>query len=156
MKSDLLYDTYFTFVTQEEIGLRGAKAAAFSVDPDVAIVLEATTAADIPNVSGEKRVCELSKGAVVSYMDRSTIYNKQLYNLAFDIAKEEKIPCQTKTMVAGGNDSGTIHLSKGGVKTIAISVPCRYLHSASCVINKKDFIAVSDLAKALLLKVYDI
>ena len=78
IKSELLYDTYFTFVTQEEIGLRGAKTAAFSVDPDVAIVIEATTAADIPNVSGQNQVCHLKKGAVVSFMDRATIYNKQL------------------------------------------------------------------------------
>ena len=156
IKSDLEYDTYFTFVTQEEIGLRGAKTAAFSVEPDVAIVIESTTAADIPEVSAEKRVCQLNKGAVVGFMDKSTIYNKELYNLAFETAKENNIPCQTKTMVAGGNDSGAIHISKGGVKTIAISVPCRYLHSASCVINKSDYKAVSDLAEALLPKVYNL
>lgn len=156
IKSELEFDTYFTFVCQEEIGLRGSKAAAFSVDPDIAIVLETTTASDIPDVSGEKKICELSKGAVVLYMDRSTIYNKQLYNIAFKTALESNIPCQTKTMVVGGNDSGAIHLTKGGVKTLAISVPCRYLHSPSCVINKKDYIAVSDLAKALLKKVYNL
>lgn len=156
IKSELEYDTYFTFVTQEEIGLRGAKTAAFSVDPDIAIVFEVTTAADIPDASGEKRVCELNKGAVVSFMDHSTIYNKELYNLAFETAKQNNILCQTKTMVAGGNDSGAIHISRGGVKTIAISVPCRYLHSPSCVINKSDFKAVSDLGKALLSKVYNI
>lgn len=154
IRSELLFDTYFTFVTQEELGLRGARAAAFTVEPDVAIVLEATTAADIPSANSEKRVCELGKGAVVTYMDNSTIYNKKLYKLAFELANEKAIPCQTKTMVAGGNDSGAIHLSKGGVKTIAISVPCRYLHSPSCVIKATDFIAVSDLTKALLEKVY--
>ena len=109
IKSQLMYDTYFTFVTQEEIGLRGAKTAAYTVAPDIAIVIEATTAADIPDVSAEKRVCELGKGAVVSFMDKATIYNKQLYSLAFETARENNIPCQTKTMVAGGNDSGAIH-----------------------------------------------
>ena len=89
-------------------------------------------------------------------MDRSTIYNKQLYNLAFEIANDNKIPCQTKTMVAGANDSGAIHLSRGGVKTISISVPCRYLHSPSCVINKSDFEAVYNLTNALLPKLYDL
>ncbi len=156
IKPDLEYDTYFTFVVQEEIGLRGARTAAFSVEPDVAIVIESTTAADIPEVSAEKRVCQLNKGAVIGFMDKSTIYNKELYNLAFQTAKENNIPCQTKTMIAGGNDSGAIHISRGGVKTIAISVPCRYLHSASCVIYKTDFKAVSDLAEALLQKVYDL
>lgn len=156
IRSEMDFDTYFSFVTQEEIGLRGAKAAAFTVDPDIAIVLETTTAADIPSASAEKQVCRLGRGAVVSFMDRSTIYNKQLYSLAFETAAENEIPCQTKTMVAGGNDSGAIHLSRGGVKIMAISVPCRYLHSPSCVIKKSDFEAVYDLAKAVLPKVYSL
>jgi len=154
IRNELDFDTHFSFVTQEEIGLRGAKVASYTVNPDIAIVLETTTAADIPSASAEKQVCKLGNGAVVSFMDRSTIYNKDLYNLAFEVAKENKIPCQTKTMVAGGNDSGAIHLSRGGVKTMAISVPCRYLHSPSCVIKKSDFEAVYNLTKAVLPKVY--
>ena len=154
--SELEYDTYFTFVTQEEIGLRGAKVASYSVNPDIAIVLETTTASDIPSVEDEKRVCEVNKGAVISFMDRSTIYNKEIYNLGTSICEEQNIPYQTKTMVAGGNDSGAIHTSRGGVKTIAISVPCRYLHSPSCVISKKDFLAVSNATKAILTKVYNL
>lgn len=153
IRSELLYDTYFTFVTGEEIGLRGAKTAAYTVDPDIAIVLEATTAADIPGVNGEKRVCELSKGAVVSFMDRGTIYNKELYNLAFQTAKAENISVQTKTMIAGSNDSGAIHISKGGVKTLSVSVPCRYLHSPSCVIDKNDLKSVRNLVGSILDKV---
>ncbi len=155
IKKDLEYDTYFTFVTQEEVGLRGAKVASYTVDPDIAIVLEATTAADIPSASAEKRVCELKKGAVVTFMDRATVYNKDLYNLIFETAKENDIPCQTKTMVAGGNDSGAIHISRGGVKTISVSVPCRYLHSASCVINKEDYFAVYNLTTEFLKKAYN-
>ena len=154
IRSELEFDTCFTFVTGEEIGLRGAKVASYTVDPDIAIVLETTTAADIPSASAEKQVCKLGNGAVVSFMDRATIYNKELYNLAFETAKENNIPCQTKTMVAGGNDSGAIHLSRGGVKTMAISVPCRYLHSPSSVIKKSDFEAVYILTKAVLPKVY--
>ena len=142
---ELEYDTCFTFVVQEEVGLRGSGAAAFTVDPEMAIVLESTTAADIPSAAGEKRVCEVGKGPVVSYMDRRTIYDKQLYALAFDTARGLDIPCQTKTMVAGGNDAGAISLARWGVRTAAISLPCRYLHSPSCVI------AESDLENAYLL-----
>ena len=155
IKSDLEYDKYFTFVVQEEIGLRGSRCAAFSVEPDYAIVIESTTAADIPSASGADRVCELKKGPVVSFMDRSTIYNKELYNLAFECAKEIEIPCQTKTRVAGGNDAGAIHLSKGGVKTIAVSVPTRYLHSPSCVINNDDYFNTLKLVKALTDWIYN-
>lgn len=132
------YDTYFVFNVQEEIGLRGSRVSAFSVQPDFAIVLEATTASDIDGVSGNKKVCSLGNGGVVSFMDRSTVYDKELYKLAFEIADENNIPCQTKTMIAGGNDAGAIHITGKGIRTIAVSVPCRYLHSASCVINNND------------------
>ncbi len=140
------YDCVFTFVVQEEIGLRGGKTAAYEVDAEFALVLETTTAADIPLASGAKKCCELGKGAVVSYMDRSTSYDKELYKLAMSIAKENNIKAQTKTMVAGGNDSGAIHISKAGIRTTAISLPCRYLHSPSCVIKEEDFFSSYDLA----------
>ncbi len=140
----LEYDTYFVFNVQEEIGLRGSAVSAFSVAPDFAIVLEATTAADIDGVSGAKRVCVLGDGPVVSFMDRRTIYDKELYQLAFDIAT-----CQTKTMIAGGNDAGAIHTSGNGVRTIAISVPCRYLHSPSSVIEMSDLESSYKLVKIL-------
>ena len=144
------YDTYFAFVVQEEIGLRGSTCAAYTIAPDVSIVLETTTAADIPPSQGDERVCELGSGAVVSFMDRHTIYDRQLYDLAFETAKENGIPCQTKTKVAGGNDAGAIHISRSGVKTCAISVPCRYLHSASCVADINDIENTYRLTKLLL------
>lgn len=139
IKGEQPYDLYFVFTVQEEVGTRGAKGAAFSLMPDKAIVVETTTAADIGGVDGEKRVCELGKGPVVSFMDRGTVYDRELYDLAFRIAEREKIPCQTKTLVAGGNDSSAIHVSAGGVRTAAVSLPCRYLHSPSCVIREKDY-----------------
>ncbi|MBZ4669730.1 MAG: pepA [Oscillospiraceae bacterium] len=149
IKEEWEYDTFFVFTVQEEIGTRGAKTASNIVKPDFAIVLETTTASDIPGAEDEKRVCELGKGAVVSYMDRSTIYDKELYKLAFEIAREKNIPVQTKTMVAGGNDSGAIHVSGSGVRTVAISVPCRYLHSPSCVVKESDILACKELARNL-------
>ena len=152
IKSELPYDCVFTFVVQEEVGLRGSRTAAYTVDPDFAIVLEATTAADIPLASGEKRCCELGKGAVVSYMDRSTIYDKELYRLSRETASQIGAGWQTKTMVAGGNDSGAIHISNGGVRTIAISAPCRYLHSPVCAVRLSDLEDCQKLASAMLEK----
>ncbi len=152
INSELEYDMWFAFTVQEEVGTRGAKAASFAIEPDIALVLETTTACDIAGVSGDKRVCALGEGCVVSYMDRSTIYDRGLYWLAFDTAKELSIPVQTKTVVAGGNDSGAIHVSRGGVRTCALSVPCRYLHSPSCVIKESDYAAVKALAEAVVLR----
>lgn len=150
------YDAWYVFTVQEEIGTRGAKTAAFTVAPDIAFVLETTTACDIAGVSGAKAVCRLGAGAVVSYMDRGTVYDRELYSLAFSTAEKNGIPVQTKTLVAGGNDSGAIHVSRGGVRTCAVSVPCRYLHSPSCVIKMSDFYAVKSLAEEMLSAVADL
>ncbi|HBB71328.1 MAG TPA: cellulase [Ruminococcus sp.] len=154
MQEEPEYDTWFVFNVQEEIGLRGSRASAFAVDPDFAIVLEATTAADIDGVSGQKKVCSLGGGPVVGFMDRSTVYDRGLYRLAFDTAEQAGIPCQTKTMIAGGNDAGAIHITRGGIRTIAVSVPCRYLHSASCVIDTADLHNTYALVKELAEKVH--
>ncbi len=149
LKKRLPYDITCVFTVQEEIGTRGAGPAAFSVKPDYALVVETTTACDISGVSAEKRVCGLGKGAVVSYMDKGTIYPKELYNIAFAKAKELELKAQTKTLIAGGNDSSAISVSAGGIPTLALSVPCRYLHSPSCVIKKEDALATASLAAAM-------
>ena len=149
IKSELEYDMEFAFTVQEEIGTRGAATAAFGIAPDYAIVLETTTAADIPGVENEKRVCTLGEGAVVGFMDNGTIYNRELYKLAFRLGEENNIKVQTKTMVAGGNDARAIHKSGKGVRTIAVSLPCRYLHSPSCVIKLSDGECVRRLALLL-------
>lgn len=148
IKSELPYDMYFTFVVQEEIGLRGAGCAAYTVNPDIAIVVEATTASDIPNVDTTKQVCQLGEGAVISFMDRSTIYDKEYCNIALNTVKKTGVKVQLKRAVAGGNDAGIIHRSRGGVRTVAISVPCRYLHSAFTVINTNDLKATFETVKA--------
>lgn len=138
IKSEIPYDMYFSFVVQEEIGLRGAAVAAYSVNPDFAIVVESTTASDIPTVDEYKTICKLGNGAVIPFMDRLTIYDKELFKLAMDIANESNIKVQTKQAISGGNDAGAIHVSREGIRTICISLPCRYLHSAVSMICKDD------------------
>ncbi len=144
------YDTDFAFLVQEEVGLRGAGVAAFTLEPDYAIVLEATTASDIAFVSEENSVCIQKNGAVVSFMDRSTVYNRELFKGAFEVAKKNGIKIQPKTAVAGGNDAGAIHKSRGGVYTLTISLPCRYIHSGTSVADTEDMAACYCLAKALM------
>lgn len=143
------YDTVFAFTVQEEAGTRGAGCAANRICPDYSIVLEATTASDIAGVSSDSRVCVQGEGAVLSFMDNSTIYDKNVFNLALSVAKEKGIKAQVKTAVAGGNDSGAIHKSGYGVKAAAISGPCRYIHSQSNMLAKSDITACFELAKAL-------
>lgn len=140
------YDFYAAFSVQEEVGLRGAKAVTFTVDPDSAIILEATTAADIAGVEASKRVCVLGEGPAVSFMDRATVYDRAYY----DAALKSGIKCQPKAAVAGGNNSGSVHLSRGGVRTLAISVPCRYIHSPSCVADTEDIENAEKLSQYMI------
>lgn len=145
----------YCFNVQEEVGLRGAKCTAERTKPDIAIVLEATTAADLDGVSGSDRVCVLGNGPVVSFMDGRTIYDKELYNLAMSTANDIGIPVQTKTAIAGGNDAGAIQTASGGTRVLAISLPCRYIHSGASVVKKSDIDATRNLLKELLPKLYD-
>ena len=149
IKRDLECDMYFVFSTMEEVGLRGAKCVAFSLAPDMAIVVESTTAADIPGVDECSKVCKVGEGAVISFMDRATIYDRGLFKMVQRIASDRAIKWQFKKGVTGGNDSGSIHNSRGGVRTAAISLPCRYLHSPCGVIAENDLNAVCELVHAL-------
>ena len=149
IKSELDYDMDFAFVVQEEVGLRGAKTAAYTLDPEFALVMETTTSAEIPEIDKSKQVCALGEGAVISVMDRRTIYDKAMVSFAFDIAEQIGAKAQYKRAVAGGNDSGAIHQSRGGVRTLAISLPCRYLHAPSTVAAKSDCESIFSLAKEI-------
>lgn len=155
IKSELDYDTVFCFNVQEEVGLRGSKCTSFAVGADISIVLEATTAGDLDGVSGADRVCVLGNGGVVSFMDNRTIYDRELYKLAMNTASENNIPVQTKTAVAGGNDAGSIQTSGKGAKVMALSLPCRYIHSPSSVVKKSDIDNTRKLLKEILKKIYD-
>ncbi|MBR3803547.1 MAG: M42 family peptidase [Clostridia bacterium] len=143
------YDTWFAFTVQEEVGCRGAFAAAYNIKPDYAVVIETTTAADISGVSGEKQVCKLGEGAVIPFMDGASVYNLDLYKLAGRLAEEKGFKMQTKTVIAGGNDARAISNSTGGVKTLTVSFATRYLHSASCVISKDDVSQMSLAVKSI-------
>ena len=155
IKSELEYDTVFCCNVQEEVGLRGSKCTSFAVSADISIVLEATTAGDLDGVLGADRVCVLGNGGVVSFMDNRTIYDRELYKLAMNTASENNIPVQTKTAVAGGNDAGSIQTSGKGAKVMALSLPCRYIHSPSSVVKKSDIDNTRKLLKEILKKIYD-
>lgn len=150
LKQPAEYDFYATFTVQEELGLRGAKTATYTVNPDVALVLESTTANDIANTDETKAVCYVGKGAVLSFMDRATLYDRGLFNLLKQTAESQKIAVQTKNAVAGGNNAGAVSLTRSGVRTAAISLPCRYIHSACSVASLKDAEQMLFLTKAVL------
>ena len=149
INSEPEFDFYASFSVNEEVGA-GARAVAFAVEPDFAIVAEATTAADIAGVGDDKKVCYVGGGAVLSFMDRGTLYEKAQFDKSLALAKEKGIKAQVKSYVAGGNNAAGIHQSRNGVRTVAVSVPCRYIHSGSSVASLDDIKSVRDLIEALI------
>ncbi len=118
--------------------------------PDISVVVEATTASDVAGVAPDKIVCAQGKGPVLSFMDKSAVYDAGLYALAMKTAAEAGIPCQSKAGVFGGNDSGAIQTSRAGARCAAVSLPCRYLHTAACVLDERDIENTLELLKRLI------
>lgn len=148
--SDCPWEVTGVFTCGEEASLFGATAAANATAPEIAIILETTTAGDIEGAPADKVVCALKKGPVVSFADKGTLYDRKLYALAFNVAAERGIAVQTKEGVFGGNEARAVSRAGAGAQTMAISVPCRYLHSASCVAAMQDVLAAQRLILAVI------
>lgn len=142
-------DIWLSFSVQEEIGLRGAKVVGEAVRPEIAVVIEATTASDIGDSSEKDSVCCVGSGPVVSFADKATLYDHDLYKHIRSIAESNGIPTQTKSKIAGGNNAGAIQRSYTGVRTAAVSLPCRYIHTASGVACWRDVEALEELVALL-------
>ena len=150
--SDLPYDCDFAFVVQEETGCSGSRAVAFRQRPDIAVVVESTTAGDLPSAPEGRQVCKVKGGPVISFMDKGTIYPWELYRRATGLAEKAGIPWQTKEGVFGGNDSRSYASSAAGAKVLAVSLPVRYLHSANTLADKGDIENASKLLALLAQK----
>lgn len=148
-KQNLEYDTHFCFTVGEEVGGVGAGAATNQVLPDICLVLEATTASDIPGNEGAEVVCKVGEGAVCPFMDGGTLYDNDLYTGIRDIAKKHKIKCQTKLKIAGGTDASKIQKSGRGVRVCALSLPCRYIHTPTSVAKCDDMESMLELSLIL-------
>lgn len=150
IKEDLAVDTWFAFTAQEEVGTRGGTVAAYRIEPEIALIVEGTTAADLPSVKGTKRICSPGKGVVIPFMDKGTLYDRELYTLLTNLADENGIPWQTKQLIAGGTDAAAVQRSRAGVKTAGIAVAVRNIHSPSCVGSKRDFEDLLKLARLFI------
>ena len=144
------FDLYLAFTVQEEVGTRGARLLANRICPDIAIVLEGTTCSDVAGCEEREYSTKAGGGAALSIIDRGTYYNKELVQALYETAKRHEIPVQYKKTATGGNDAAAIHVSAGGVKVAAVSVPARYIHSPSSVIHMSDYQAVLDLVQTFL------
>jgi putative aminopeptidase FrvX len=143
-------DLYLSFSAQEETGLRGARVAAYRIEPDLAFALEGTICDDMPKDKDVSPTTELGKGPAISIMDRSFVADQRLVRLLVDQAEANGIPYQYKQPGTGGTDAGAIHLSKAGVPSVALSVPSRYIHSPVSMASLNDFDHTVALMKAAL------
>jgi len=121
------------FSVQEEVGLRGAQAAAYSVDPDVAIAVDGTTAADVPGVESGRTCTELGRGPAVTLMDGTVVTHQRVREHLVELAAEHGVPYQFRRLTTAGTDAGAIFLQRAGVPACTVSVPCRYIHAPAAL-----------------------
>jgi len=140
-------DLYFVFTAQEEVGLRGAKTAAWQVEPEVGIAVDVTDVDDTPG-SEKYGTTQLGKGAAVKVMDSSVICHPEVVARLEELAKAEDIPVQRDILRAGGTDAVAIHTARLGVKTGGISIPCRYIHTPAETADLEDIRACVALTVA--------
>ena len=141
-------ENYFVFSVQEEVGLRGAKAAAYSVDPDVGIALDITATGD--EIAGRRMAVKLGHGAAIKIHDTSLIVPKEIVNWMVERAEADDIPYQRELLVGGGTDAGAIQSSRAGVPSGCISIPTRFVHTTSETVDLGDVEACIDLLAGLL------
>jgi putative aminopeptidase FrvX len=136
--------------TQEEIGLRGASASAYSINPDIAIALDVTIAADIPGGTPDTHVTKLGAGTAIKILDSSQIANPMVVDHLRDLAEAQEIPYQLEILPFGGTDAGAFQTSRGGIATSTISIPTRYVHTVNEMAHVNDIQASVDLLAAFL------
>ena len=138
-------DLYVVFTVQEEVGLRGAKPAAWAVDPDYAVVVDVTDVDDTPG-SEKCGTVRLGNGPAIKIMDSSVICHPDMIQKLESQAKALDMPTQRDIMRAGGTDAGVMHTTRIGVRTGGVSVPCRYIHTP---VEMADLQDARDCAKLL-------
>lgn len=141
LKGDYPVDLAAVFTVQEEVGLRGARVAAYTANPDMAFILECTAADDLPPLDEDapEGFPRLGDGPAITIMDRSFIADRGLVDLLVNTAEAESIPHQFKRPGIGGTDAGAVHLAREGVPAVAVSIPARYIHSPAAILELADF-----------------
>lgn len=147
-KNGLSFDAAFT--VQEEIGLRGARVASYTLRPQLALAVEATAAADTPDTKEEHSATVLGEGPALSFMDRTLIVDRDILQSLIEAAERAGVSFQLRRVTAGGTDAGVIALSREGVRAGVVAVPCRYIHSPCGVLKESDLQHTVSLVRAWL------
>lgn len=139
LKQEYPFPFYGVFTVQEELGMRGATVAAYTLDPDLALVLESTTAADVPGLKEERQVTTLGRGPALTFMDGSHVGHRGMVGLLAELGEKEGVPYQYRRFTGAGTDAGAISLVREGIPAAVVSVPCRYIHSPASLMSLEDY-----------------
>ena len=149
-------EVLFAFTVQEEIGLRGARVAAYDFAPDMAFVIDSTPAFDTPLPDEEEENtqynCRLGAGPTIYLADAGTISDPRLIRFLVQLANENNIPYQFRQPGGGGTDAGAINVNRAGVPSVSISIPGRYAHSPILHAKVQDWQNTLDLLQLILTK----
>lgn len=145
---DSPHEVYFVFSTQEEVGLRGATTAAYAIDPDLGLSVDVTGTGDTPK--GSKMAVALGGGAAVKVRDGGMLSDPRVVRWMADTAEKAGIPYQLEILEGGTTDARAIQLTRAGVPVGCVSIPCRYIHSPSEMVDYNDVQACVRLLLALL------
>ncbi len=130
------HEVYFVFTVQEEVGVRGATTSAYGVNPDIGIALDVTGADDVPEI--DTKTIFLGKGPTFKFKDAGSLGDPRLIEHFIKTARKNKIPYQREVATMGGTDARAIQLTHAGVPVMTLSVPCRYVHSPSEMVDYGD------------------
>lgn len=142
-------EIYAVFTVQEEVGLRGSRTSSYRLNPELGLAVDVTPAGDTPEPPAAMDV-SLGRGPAIKVKDASIICHPRLKELLLELAEREGIPCQLEVLQSGGTDAGAIHLSRDGIPSAVISVPCRYLHTPGEMADLTDMENASRLLKTFL------
>ena len=146
-------EIYAVFTSQEEVGLRGSRTSSYRINPDIGLAIDVTLVGDTPEAS--TMAVSLGKGPAIKVKDASVICHPRLKELLTELAEKNNIPYQFEVLLAGGTDAGAIHLTREGIPSGVISVPCRYVHTPGEMVDLDDMENAVKLLKLFLARAMD-
>ncbi len=144
------HDILAVLTAQEEVGLRGARTAAYGLNPDLGIAIDVTLACDVPGVDKASQVARLGAGTAIKVMDAASISHPGLVRQLRSLAEAKGIPYQLEILPRGGTDAGAIQMAREGKPVATLSVPTRYVHTVVEMLNVGDLEATANLLAAFL------
>ena len=142
------HEVFFVFTTQEEVGTRGAQTSAYGIDPELGFSIDVTGWGDTPGQKGFD--VALGKGPAIKIRDGGMISDPQIINWMIRTAEKAKLPYQREVLLGGTTDARAMQLVRAGIPVGCVSIPCRYVHSPSEMVDIKDVDNAVKLIVALL------